>query len=73
MEGGVAQIALPVLGIVAAAAATFYIVSFMELREQSFRALDDLDDEGTDEFKSLVSSRERRARRKPRSRREPKK
>ncbi|TYH44205.1 hypothetical protein ES332_D11G177700v1 [Gossypium tomentosum] len=30
---GVTQLALPVLGIVAAAAATFYVVSFSEIRE----------------------------------------
>ena len=30
---GMTQVALPVLGIVAAAAVTFYVVSFSELRE----------------------------------------
>jgi hypothetical protein len=33
MEGAAAQIVYPILGIVAAAAATFYAVSFMEIRE----------------------------------------
>jgi hypothetical protein len=33
MEGGASQIALPFLGIVAAAAVTFYTVSFNELRD----------------------------------------
>lgn len=33
MEGAAAQIVFPILGIVAAAAATFYAVSFMEIRE----------------------------------------
>lgn len=59
---GMMQIGLPVLGIVAAAAVTFYAVSFAELREKSFR---DLDDESGDEnggFKTSLSSRERRAR-----------
>ncbi|KAG9438963.1 hypothetical protein H6P81_019128 [Aristolochia fimbriata] len=57
------QFVLPVLGIVAAAAVTFYAVSFAEIREKTFRDLEDsdLDDEG---FKSTLSSRERRARRK---------
>ncbi|XP_039131476.1 uncharacterized protein LOC120267869 [Dioscorea cayenensis subsp. rotundata] len=63
---GASQIALPVLGILAAAALTFYAVSFAELREKSFR---DLDDESKEEedgggFQSSASSRERRAWRK---------
>ncbi|KAL9425680.1 hypothetical protein AB3S75_030443 [Citrus x aurantiifolia] len=61
---GMMQMGLPVLGIVAAAAVTFYAVSFAELREKSFR---DLDDESEDEnggFKKSLSSRERRSRRK---------
>jgi hypothetical protein len=33
MEGAASQIALPILGIVAAAAVTFYTVSFNELRD----------------------------------------
>ena len=33
---GIQQVALPILGIVAAAAATFYAVSFSELREVAF-------------------------------------
>ncbi|XP_068656386.1 uncharacterized protein [Aristolochia californica] len=57
------QIVLPILGIVAVAAATFYAVSFAELREKSFRDLEDSDlDNGG--YKSTPSSRERRARRK---------
>ncbi|KAK6928666.1 Glycine cleavage system H-protein/Simiate [Dillenia turbinata] len=57
------QIALPVLGIVAAAAVTFYAVSFAELREKSFKDLDESEYEN-EGFKSSLSSRERRARRK---------
>jgi hypothetical protein len=33
MDGVAGQIVYPILGIVAAAAATFYAVSFMEIRE----------------------------------------
>lgn len=33
MEGAAAQMAVPVLGIIAAAAVTFYTVSFMQLRD----------------------------------------
>ncbi|KAK9285326.1 hypothetical protein L1049_024517 [Liquidambar formosana] len=57
------QIALPILGIVAAAALTFYAVSFAEIREKSFRDLDESESENGG-FKSSLSSRERRARRK---------
>ncbi|XP_042520888.1 uncharacterized protein LOC122094223 [Macadamia integrifolia] len=57
------QIALPVVGIIAAATVTFYAVSFSELREKSFRDLDESDDENGG-FNSSLSSRERRARRK---------
>ncbi|MFQ6633877.1 hypothetical protein Gotur_011832 [Gossypium turneri] len=60
---GVTQLALPVLGIVAAAAATFYVVSFSELREKSFRDLEDSEYEKGG-FDSYVSSRKRRAIRK---------
>ncbi|XP_073036127.1 uncharacterized protein [Primulina eburnea] len=59
------QIGLPVVGIVAAAALTFYVVSFAEMREKSLKDLEER--EGGDEnggFKSSLSSRERRARRK---------
>ncbi|XP_073295945.1 uncharacterized protein [Primulina huaijiensis] len=59
------QIGLPVVGIVAAAVLTFYVVSFAEMREKSFKDLEDR--EAGDEnggFKSSLSSRERRARRK---------
>lgn len=35
MEGAAAQMAVPVLGIIAAAAVTFYTVSFMQLRDVS--------------------------------------
>ncbi|KAI3679408.1 hypothetical protein L2E82_51317 [Cichorium intybus] len=60
---GLQQIGLPVLGIVAAAAVTFYVVSFSELREKSLNR--DWDDDGSDGgFKTSLSSRERRARRK---------
>ncbi|WOL13027.1 hypothetical protein Cni_G21796 [Canna indica] len=62
---GAAQITLPVLGIVAVAAVTFYAVSFMEIREKSFRDLDEAEDkESGGGFRSSASSRERRARRK---------
>ncbi|KAB1210452.1 hypothetical protein CJ030_MR6G010748 [Morella rubra] len=59
---GIQQLALPVLGIVAAAAVTFYAVSFAEIREKSFQDLDESESENGG-FK-YVSSRERRARRK---------
>ncbi|XP_075643906.1 uncharacterized protein LOC142615097 [Castanea sativa] len=59
---GIQQVALPILGIVAAAAATFYAVSFSELREKSFNDLEDSETENGG-FK-YVSSRERRARKK---------
>ena len=38
MEAGM-QMVLPILGIVAAAAATFYAVSFAEIREVSFHSM----------------------------------
>lgn len=62
---GLQQIGLPVLGIVAVAAATFYAVSFSELREKSLRELDELEDEESNSggFKPSFSSRQRRARR----------
>ncbi|XVE78493.1 hypothetical protein DITRI_Ditri13aG0149700 [Diplodiscus trichospermus] len=60
---GMTQLALPVLGIVAAAALTFYVVSFSELREKSFRDLEDSEYENGG-FDSSLSSRKRRARRK---------
>ncbi|CAN1175007.1 hypothetical protein LINPERPRIM_LOCUS10279 [Linum perenne] len=60
MDGGALQIALPVVVIVAAAVVTFYVVSFSEIREKSFK---DLDDESGGSFKSNFRSRERRARR----------
>ncbi|KAF9679435.1 hypothetical protein SADUNF_Sadunf06G0014800 [Salix dunnii] len=60
MDAGM-QVALPILGVVAAAAATFYVVSFSELREKSFR---DLEESGDGGFESSLSSRKRRARRK---------
>ncbi|MED6146507.1 hypothetical protein PIB30_035123 [Stylosanthes scabra] len=56
------QIALPVIGIVAAAAVTFYAVSFSEIREKSFRELDESESENGG-YKPSPSSRERRARR----------
>ncbi|KAF5187455.1 transmembrane protein [Thalictrum thalictroides] len=57
------QIGLPVLGILAAAAVTFYAVSFNEIREKSFRALDESESEDG-VFESSLSSRKRRAKRK---------
>ncbi|GJN01474.1 hypothetical protein PR202_ga18743 [Eleusine coracana subsp. coracana] len=59
MEGAASQIALPILGIVAAAAVTFYTVSFMELRDKSFEELDE-------KYSDLDESdgRQRRARRR---------
>uniref|UniRef100_A0A0A8Z963 Uncharacterized protein n=1 Tax=Arundo donax TaxID=35708 RepID=A0A0A8Z963_ARUDO len=60
MEGAAAQIAVPILGIVAAAAVTFYTVSFMELRDKSFEELDDKYSEYDDES----GGRQRRARRR---------
>uniref|UniRef100_A0A0A9AUL4 Uncharacterized protein n=1 Tax=Arundo donax TaxID=35708 RepID=A0A0A9AUL4_ARUDO len=61
MDGAAAQIALPILGIVAAAAVTFYTVSFMELRDKSFEELDDKYSEYEDEESG---GRQRRARRR---------
>ncbi|KAG5520472.1 hypothetical protein RHGRI_033155 [Rhododendron griersonianum] len=60
------QLAVPVLGIVAVAAVTFYAVSFAELREKSLQDLFDSeeDDENGGGYKPYESSRERRARRK---------
>lgn len=50
---------VPILGIVAAAAVTFYTVSFMEMRDKSFEELDekysDFDESG---------GRQRRSRRR---------
>ncbi|EHA8587234.1 hypothetical protein COCNU_scaffold001677G000020 [Cocos nucifera] len=63
MEGA-AQMALPILGIVAAAAVTFYAVSFSELREKSFKLEDPEETESGGGFTSSASSRERRAKRK---------
>ncbi|KAL0926758.1 hypothetical protein M5K25_003007 [Dendrobium thyrsiflorum] len=60
-----AQIALPIIGIAAAAAVTFYAVSFAELREKSFNELEESDSEANGGgFRSSASSREVRARRK---------
>ncbi|KAK7341270.1 hypothetical protein VNO80_24196 [Phaseolus coccineus] len=56
------QIALPILGVVAAAAVTFYAVSFSELREKSFKDLEESEyEDGV--YRPSPSSRERRARR----------
>lgn len=65
---GLQQLGLPVLGIVAAAAITFYVVSFSELSEKSFRDLDnkDYDDDEDEGYKPSPSSRVKRARRKAR-------
>ncbi|XP_010036075.1 uncharacterized protein LOC104425165 [Eucalyptus grandis] len=57
------QIAIPVAGILAAAAVTFYAVSFAEIKEKSFRELDESEDSAGG-FESSLSSRKRRARRK---------
>ncbi|OVA04821.1 hypothetical protein BVC80_8025g2 [Macleaya cordata] len=56
------MIVIPVVGIVAVAAVTFYAVSFAEIREKSFKDLEESEDGGG--FKTSLSSRERRARRK---------
>ncbi|XP_065853322.1 uncharacterized protein [Euphorbia lathyris] len=56
------EMAVPVLGIVAAAAVTFYAVSFAQIREKSF---EDFDEEGNGKgMKPFLSSKEKRARRK---------
>ncbi|KVH90652.1 uncharacterized protein LOC112521951 [Cynara cardunculus var. scolymus] len=60
---GLQQVGLPVLGIVAAAAVTFYVVSFSELREKSLNKEWD-DDSENGGFRTSLSSRERRSRRK---------
>ncbi|XP_060209703.1 uncharacterized protein LOC132636717 [Lycium barbarum] len=57
------QVGFPVLGIIAAAAVTFYAVSFNEIREKSLRDYEDGEESESGGFK-YVSSRERRARRK---------
>ncbi|KAK9095839.1 hypothetical protein Sjap_021336 [Stephania japonica] len=62
MDNAMQQLGLPVLGIVAAAAATFYAVSFLEIREKSFKDVDEMDGSGNGGFKPM-SSRERRAKR----------
>ncbi|KAJ4846711.1 hypothetical protein Tsubulata_005169 [Turnera subulata] len=62
---GAMQVALPILGIVAAAAVTFYAVSFSEIREKTLRVLDEEDNEdGGFRRRRSLSSREKRARRK---------
>ncbi|NP_001351240.1 uncharacterized protein LOC100278025 [Zea mays] len=59
MEGAAGQMLVPILGIVAVAAVTFYTVSFMEMRDKSFEELDekysDFDESG---------GRQRRSRRR---------
>ncbi|KAI9094468.1 hypothetical protein K1719_026693 [Acacia pycnantha] len=56
---------IPTLSVYQTAAVTFYAVSFAEIREKSFRDLDDSEyEEGNGGFKPSPSSRERRARRK---------
>ncbi|KAM1113071.1 hypothetical protein ACFX13_046719 [Malus domestica] len=61
---GIQQLGLPVLGIVAAAAVTFYAVSFLELSEKSFRDLDEKEYGESGGYKPSASSRVKRARRK---------
>ncbi|XP_004505668.1 uncharacterized protein [Cicer arietinum] len=56
------QIALPILGIVGAAALTFYAVSFNEIREKSLRDYDESESENGG-YRLTSRSRERRARR----------
>ncbi|RDX96993.1 hypothetical protein CR513_20288 [Mucuna pruriens] len=63
MDGLGLQIALPIAGVVAAAAVTFYAVSFAELREKSFRDLEESEYEEDGAYRPSPSSRERRARR----------
>ncbi|MCD7457973.1 hypothetical protein HAX54_036720 [Datura stramonium] len=60
---GIQQVGLPILGIIAAAAVTFYVVSFSEIREKSLRDYEDSEESESGGFK-YVSSRERRSRRK---------
>ncbi|KAG2398082.1 uncharacterized protein HKW66_Vig0136820 [Vigna angularis] len=56
------QVALPIVGVLAAAAVTFYAVSFSELKEKSFRDLEESEyEDGV--YRPSPSSRERRARR----------
>ncbi|OAY64465.1 uncharacterized protein LOC109708575 [Ananas comosus] len=65
--GTAAQMAVPVIGIVAAAAATFYAVSFLEIREKSFKELDESSESassGSEFIRSSASSRKRRAMKK---------
>ncbi|MCL7038586.1 hypothetical protein MKW94_028416 [Papaver nudicaule] len=56
------KIALPIVGIVAVAAVTFYAVSFNEIREKSLKDYEDKENDGA--FQSSLSSRARRARKK---------
>ncbi|CAM0902126.1 unnamed protein product [Alopecurus aequalis] len=64
MNGVAGQIVFPILGILAAAGATFYAVSFMEIRETSMvqKSLEDLDDKYS-EYEE-TGGRQRRARRR---------
>ncbi|KAL8106431.1 hypothetical protein AgCh_029987 [Apium graveolens] len=61
---GIQQLGLPLLGVVAAAAVTFYVVSFNELREKSLRDLDESEENENAGFKPYMRSRGRRAKRK---------
>lgn len=57
------QLVLPVAGIIAAAAVTFYVVSFQEMSAKSFtdyEAKIDNDDGPQTQLKSSMSSRKRR-------------
>jgi uncharacterized protein (DUF697 family) len=57
------QLVLPVAGIIAAAAVTFYVVSFQEMSAKSFtdyEAKIDSDDGPQTQLKSSMSSRKRR-------------
>lgn len=57
------QLVLPVAGIIAAAAVTFYVVSFQEMSAKSFTDYEskiDNDDSPQTQLKSSMSSRKRR-------------
>ncbi|KAL9260315.1 hypothetical protein AKJ16_DCAP05069 [Drosera capensis] len=57
------NVLIPVLGIAAAAAVTFYVVSFSELSEKSFRDLDEKEaaEEEEDGLSVSMTPREKRA------------
>nr|GMC50205.1 putative transmembrane protein [Ipomoea batatas]GME21401.1 putative transmembrane protein [Ipomoea batatas] len=68
---GFQQFGVPVVGIVAVAALTFYAVSFMEMSEKSFRDLDEKEDSENGGFNPALRFKERTARKKAQKRTKP--